>query len=164
MTRSDLMGFPVRDLCNDDARRRAIAPALKPLIPGERKAGPARTLRITSDQDNADTAGQRVQMFRPGFLLQVTSEKDLDKTNISVEFPFRLVDPVDGLFNDNDKGVVTRSDIAPAVLQQVADVEVPEGLIHRSTHMGDTMLGVFERDPYETAQLGGTDGPTRDIL
>lgn len=53
MTRSDFAAFPTGNLCNADPRVRAVAAAIKPLIPGKRIAGRARTVRITPGQNGA---------------------------------------------------------------------------------------------------------------
>ncbi|MGI3185418.1 RraA family protein [Nioella aestuarii] len=53
MTTNDFAAFPTGNLCNADPRVRAIAPAIKPLIPGKRISGRARTARITPGQNGA---------------------------------------------------------------------------------------------------------------
>lgn len=53
MTSNDFAAFPTGNFCNADPRVRAIAPAIKPLIPGKRIAGRARTARITPGQNGA---------------------------------------------------------------------------------------------------------------
>ena len=53
MTPTDFAAFPTGNLCNADPRVRAIAPAIRPLIPGKRIAGRARTARITPGQNGA---------------------------------------------------------------------------------------------------------------
>lgn len=53
MTPIDFAAFPTGNLCNADPRVRAIAPAIKPLIPGKRIAGRARTARIAPGQNGA---------------------------------------------------------------------------------------------------------------
>ena len=53
MTPTDFAAFPTGNLCNADPRVRAIAPAIKPLIPGKRISGRARTARITPGQNGA---------------------------------------------------------------------------------------------------------------
>lgn len=53
MTPIDFVAFPTGNLCNADPRVRAIAPAIKPLIPGKRIAGRARTARIAPGQNGA---------------------------------------------------------------------------------------------------------------
>lgn len=53
MNVSGLARFPTGNLCNADARVRAVASPIKPLIPGQRIAGPARTVRITPGQNGA---------------------------------------------------------------------------------------------------------------
>lgn len=45
--------FPTGNLCNADPRVRALSSAIKPLIPRQRIAGPARTVRITPGQNGA---------------------------------------------------------------------------------------------------------------
>jgi 4-hydroxy-4-methyl-2-oxoglutarate aldolase len=53
MTPDDFAAFPTGNLCNADPRVRAIASAIKPLIPRKRIAGRARTARITPGQNGA---------------------------------------------------------------------------------------------------------------
>jgi len=53
MTPSDFAAFPTGNLCNADPRVQALAPAIKPLIPGKRVAGSALTVRITPGQNGA---------------------------------------------------------------------------------------------------------------
>ena len=53
MTPTDFATFPTGKLCNADPRVRDIAPAIRPLIPGKRIAGRARTARITPGQNGA---------------------------------------------------------------------------------------------------------------
>ena len=53
MTPTDFAAFPTGNLCNADPRVRALAPAIKPLIPGKRIAGRARTARISPGQNGA---------------------------------------------------------------------------------------------------------------
>jgi 4-hydroxy-4-methyl-2-oxoglutarate aldolase len=53
MNPTDFAAFPTGNLCNADPRVRAIAPAIKPLIPGKRIAGRARTARIAPGQNSA---------------------------------------------------------------------------------------------------------------
>ena len=53
MNPTDFAAFPTGNLCNADPRVRAVAPAIKPLIPGKRIAGRARTARITPGQNGA---------------------------------------------------------------------------------------------------------------
>lgn len=69
MTPSDFSAFPTGNLCNADARVRALAPALKPLIPGKRIAGVARTVRITPGQNGA--IHRAVHHAEPGDILVV---------------------------------------------------------------------------------------------
>lgn len=53
MTPSDFADFPTGNLCNADPRVQSLASAIKPLIPGKRIAGRARTVRITPGQNGA---------------------------------------------------------------------------------------------------------------
>ncbi len=53
MNPTDFAAFPTGNLCNADTRVRAVASAIKPLIPGKRIAGRARTVRITPGQNGA---------------------------------------------------------------------------------------------------------------
>ncbi|MEM7597823.1 MAG: RraA family protein [Pseudomonadota bacterium] len=53
MTPSDFAAYPTGNLCNADASVRALAPWIKPLIPGKAVAGRARTVRITPGQNGA---------------------------------------------------------------------------------------------------------------
>ena len=53
MTPSDFANYPTGNLCNADTRVRAMHPAIKPLIPRKRIAGPALTARITPGQNGA---------------------------------------------------------------------------------------------------------------
>ena len=69
MTPTDFAAFPTGNLCNADPRVRAIAPAIRPLIPGKRIAGRARTARITPGQNGA--IHRAVHKAQPGDLLIV---------------------------------------------------------------------------------------------
>lgn len=69
MTRSAFARFPTGNLCNADARVRAVASAIKPLIAGLRIAGPARTVRITPGQNGA--IHRAVHQAQPGEVLVV---------------------------------------------------------------------------------------------
>lgn len=53
MTPADFAAFPTGNICNADPEVRALRSDLKPLIPGQRIAGPARTVRITPGQNAA---------------------------------------------------------------------------------------------------------------
>jgi 4-hydroxy-4-methyl-2-oxoglutarate aldolase len=53
MTPADFTAYPTGNLCNADPRVRPLPPVIKPLIPGQRIAGPARTVRITPGQNGA---------------------------------------------------------------------------------------------------------------
>ncbi|MEM6610122.1 MAG: RraA family protein [Pseudomonadota bacterium] len=53
MKPSDFAAFPTGNLCNADTSVRAVAPGIKPLLPGKRIAGPALTARITPGQNGA---------------------------------------------------------------------------------------------------------------
>ena len=69
MKASDFAAFPTGNLCNADARVKALASTLKPLIPGKRIAGPARTVRITPGQNGA--IHRAVHHAGPGDILAV---------------------------------------------------------------------------------------------
>jgi 4-hydroxy-4-methyl-2-oxoglutarate aldolase len=69
MKPSDFAAYPTGNLCNADARVRAVAPAIKPLIPAKRIAGVARTVRITPGQNGA--IHRAVHKAQPGDLLIV---------------------------------------------------------------------------------------------
>ncbi len=69
MTLTKFAGFPTGNLCNADRRVRALAPTIKPLIPGKRIAGRARTVRITPGQNGA--IHRAVHHALPGDLLVV---------------------------------------------------------------------------------------------
>jgi 4-hydroxy-4-methyl-2-oxoglutarate aldolase len=69
MTPADFTAYPTGNLCNADPRVRAIAPGIKPLIPGKRIAGVARTVRITPGQNGA--IHRAVHHAQPGDLLVV---------------------------------------------------------------------------------------------
>lgn len=66
---SQFTTFPTGNLCNADPRVRALAPVIKPLIPGKRVAGRARTVRITPGQNGA--IHRAVHHAKPGDLLVV---------------------------------------------------------------------------------------------
>lgn len=53
MTLQDFSAFPTGNLCNADPRVRPLSSDIKPLIPGVRIAGRARTVRITPGQNGA---------------------------------------------------------------------------------------------------------------
>jgi len=62
MTPSDFAAYPTGNLCNADARVRALFSVIKPLIPGRRIAGVAHTVRITPGQNGAlHRAGHQAQ-------------------------------------------------------------------------------------------------------
>ncbi|MEM6565788.1 MAG: RraA family protein [Pseudomonadota bacterium] len=69
MTLSNFAAFPTGNLCNADARVRALAPEIKPLIRGKRIAGVARTARITPGQNGA--IHRAVANAEPGDMLVV---------------------------------------------------------------------------------------------
>jgi 4-hydroxy-4-methyl-2-oxoglutarate aldolase len=69
MNPSDFAAYPTGNLCNADARVRAVAPAIKPLIPAKRIAGLARTVRITPGQNGA--IHRAIHKAQPGDLLIV---------------------------------------------------------------------------------------------
>lgn len=72
MTASDFAAFPTGNLCNADTRVRAMAFGLRPLIPGQRIAGPARTVKITPGQNGA--IHRAVHHAAPGDVLVVDGE------------------------------------------------------------------------------------------
>lgn len=53
MTPEAFAAFPTGNLCNADPRVRPLSSAIKPLIPGMRIAGRARTARVTPGQNGA---------------------------------------------------------------------------------------------------------------
>lgn len=69
MTPSDFAQYPTGNLCNADPAVRALSFAIKPLIPGARVAGVARTARITPGQNAA--IHRAVHVAQPGDLLVV---------------------------------------------------------------------------------------------
>ncbi|MEM8728977.1 MAG: RraA family protein [Pseudomonadota bacterium] len=69
MTPLDFAAFPTGNLCNADIRVRALAPTLRPLIPGKRIAGRARTARIAPGQNAA--IHRAVHWAEPGDILVV---------------------------------------------------------------------------------------------
>jgi len=69
MTLDDFRAFPTGNLCNADPRVRPLAPVLKPLIPGVRIAGRARTVRIKPGQNGA--IHRAVHYAEPGDVLVV---------------------------------------------------------------------------------------------
>jgi 4-hydroxy-4-methyl-2-oxoglutarate aldolase len=69
MTASDLAAFPTGNLCNADPRIRALSAVIKPLIPGRRIAGVARTVRIRPGENGA--IHRAVRDARPGEVLVV---------------------------------------------------------------------------------------------
>ncbi|MCP3970806.1 MAG: RraA family protein [Rhodobacteraceae bacterium] len=69
MIPSEFAAYPTGNLCNADARVRPLAAAIKPLIPGLRIAGPARTVRITPGQNGA--IHRSVHHAQPGDILVV---------------------------------------------------------------------------------------------
>lgn len=69
MTPSDFGAFPTGNLCNADPAVRPMNSAIKPLIPGRRIAGTARTVRITPGQNGA--IHRSVHTARPGEILVV---------------------------------------------------------------------------------------------
>ncbi len=69
MIPSEFAAYPTGNLCNADARVRPLAAAIKPLIPGLRIAGPARTVRITPGQNGA--IHRSVYHAQPGDILVV---------------------------------------------------------------------------------------------
>lgn len=65
----DFAAFPTGNLCNADPRVRALPAALRPLLPGRRIVGPARTARIDPGQNGA--VHRAVHRSRPGEVLVV---------------------------------------------------------------------------------------------
>ncbi len=61
--------FPTGNLCNADARVMAVASSIKPLLPDQRIAGRARTVRIRPGQNGA--IHRAVHVAAPGDLLVV---------------------------------------------------------------------------------------------
>lgn len=53
MMPSQFAAYPTGNLCNADPAVRALSSGIKPLILGQRIAGPARTIRITPGQNGA---------------------------------------------------------------------------------------------------------------
>ena len=53
MTPADFAAFPTGNLCNADPRVQALPSALRPLLPGRRIAGPARTAKTSPGQNGA---------------------------------------------------------------------------------------------------------------
>ena len=53
MTPSEFASYPTGNLCNADPSVRPLSSSIKPLIPGRRIAGRARTVRITPGQNAA---------------------------------------------------------------------------------------------------------------
>lgn len=69
MTSSPFVRFPTGNLCTADPRVRPLVSSIKPLIPGRRIAGPARTVRIAPGQNGA--VHRAVHTARPGEVLVV---------------------------------------------------------------------------------------------
>jgi len=69
VTLQDFSAFPTGNLCNADPRVRPLSPVIKPLIPGVRIAGRARTVRITPGQNGA--IHRAVHTAQPGDVLVV---------------------------------------------------------------------------------------------
>ncbi|MEO1248726.1 MAG: RraA family protein [Pseudomonadota bacterium] len=69
MTPSDFARYPTANLCNANPAVRPLAAAIKPLLPGRRVAGPARTARIVPGQNAA--IHRAVHDARPGDMLVV---------------------------------------------------------------------------------------------
>ena len=69
MTQSEFAAYPTGNFCNADLRVRPLGSAIKPLIPGRRVAGLARTVRITPGQNGA--IHRSVHLAQPGELLVV---------------------------------------------------------------------------------------------
>lgn len=69
MIASDFAAYPTGNLCNADPAVRPLSSAIKPLIPGQRIAGTARTVRITPGQNGA--IHRSVHTAQPGDILVV---------------------------------------------------------------------------------------------
>lgn len=69
MTPSDFTRYPTGNLCNANPAVRPLCSKLKPLIPGRRVAGPARTARVTPGQNAA--IHRAVYHAQPGDMLVV---------------------------------------------------------------------------------------------
>lgn len=69
MTPKDFSAFPTGNLCNAHDRVRALAPAIKPLIPNVRISGRAKTARIRPGQNAA--IHHAVHTAQPGDILVV---------------------------------------------------------------------------------------------
>lgn len=69
MIPSDFIAFPTGNLCNADAAVRPLNSQIKPLLPGRRIAGRARTVRITPGQNGA--IHRAVHVANPGDVLVV---------------------------------------------------------------------------------------------
>ncbi|MEM6973427.1 MAG: RraA family protein [Pseudomonadota bacterium] len=69
MTPEDFVRYPTGNLCNASAAVRAVSSALRPLIPGKRVAGRARTARIAPGQN--DAIHRAVHEASPGDMLAV---------------------------------------------------------------------------------------------
>ncbi|MEM9498248.1 MAG: RraA family protein [Pseudomonadota bacterium] len=69
MISSEFAAYPTGNLCNADPAVRPLSSAIKPLIPGRRIAGPARTVRISPGQNGA--IHRSVHLADPGEVLVV---------------------------------------------------------------------------------------------
>ena len=69
MTPAHFLAFPTGNLCNADPRVRPLSSAIRPLIPGVRIAGGARTVRIKPGQNGA--IHRAVHKAEPGDILVV---------------------------------------------------------------------------------------------
>ncbi len=69
MIPSDFAAYPTGNLCNADPAVQPLNSAIKPLIPGQRIAGTARTVRITPGQNGA--IHRSVHAAQPGEVLVV---------------------------------------------------------------------------------------------
>lgn len=72
MTPGDFAAYPTGNLCNADPRVRALPSALRPLLPGRRIAGPARTAKISPGQNGA--IHRAVHRAVPGEVLVVAAQ------------------------------------------------------------------------------------------
>lgn len=69
MIPADFLPYPTGNLCNADPRVLAVGSVIKPLLPGQRIAGRALTVRITPGQNGA--IHRAVHNAQPGDLLVV---------------------------------------------------------------------------------------------
>jgi len=72
MIPSDFAAYPTGNLCNADPAVRPLSSTIKPLIAGQRIAGPALTIRITPGQNGA--IHRAVHSAQPGEVLVVDGD------------------------------------------------------------------------------------------